>query len=107
MTPSRLRIPWQDDYDIWLGTVTLDKWIPWNRHGTSNVLYLDGHAKSVLKPEAYLGLYPGGISHVSKLVSMSDNLDSIQATRDRVKDETTPLSSARRSAGSDRRPVRR
>jgi hypothetical protein len=32
--------PRQDDYDIWLGTVTLDKWIPWNRHGCSNVLYL-------------------------------------------------------------------
>jgi prepilin-type N-terminal cleavage/methylation domain-containing protein/prepilin-type processing-associated H-X9-DG protein len=52
--------PRQDDYDIWLGTATLDKWIPWNRHGTSNVLYLDGHAKSVLKSEAYLGIYPGG-----------------------------------------------
>jgi len=50
----------QDDYDIWLGTLTLDKWIPWNRHGTSNVLYLDGHARSVLKSEAYLGMYPGG-----------------------------------------------
>jgi prepilin-type N-terminal cleavage/methylation domain-containing protein/prepilin-type processing-associated H-X9-DG protein len=50
----------QDDYDIWLGTVALDKWIPWNRHGTSNVLYLDGHAKSVLKPDAYMGMYPGG-----------------------------------------------
>ena len=53
--------PRQDDYDIWLGTVTLDKWIPWNRHGASNVLYLDGHAKSVLKPDAYLGMYPGGV----------------------------------------------
>ena len=52
--------PRQDDYDIWLGTVTLDIWIPWNRHGTSNVLYLDGHAKSVQKAEAYLGMYPGG-----------------------------------------------
>jgi prepilin-type N-terminal cleavage/methylation domain-containing protein/prepilin-type processing-associated H-X9-DG protein len=52
--------PRQDDYDIWLGTVTLDRWIPWDRHGTSNVLYLDGHAKSVLKHEAYLGMYPGG-----------------------------------------------
>jgi prepilin-type N-terminal cleavage/methylation domain-containing protein/prepilin-type processing-associated H-X9-DG protein len=40
--------PRQDDYDIWLGTMTLDKCIPWNRHGTSNMLYLDGHAKSVL-----------------------------------------------------------
>jgi prepilin-type N-terminal cleavage/methylation domain-containing protein/prepilin-type processing-associated H-X9-DG protein len=53
--------PRQDDYDIWLGTVTLDKWIPWNRHGCSNVLYLDGHAKSVLKSDAYLGMYPGGV----------------------------------------------
>jgi prepilin-type N-terminal cleavage/methylation domain-containing protein/prepilin-type processing-associated H-X9-DG protein len=53
--------PRQDDYDIWLGTVTLDKWIPWNRHGTSNVLYLDGHARSILKPDAYLGMYPGGV----------------------------------------------
>ena len=25
--------PRQDDYDIWLGTVTLDNWIAWNRHG--------------------------------------------------------------------------
>ena len=50
----------QDDYDIWLGTVTLDTWIAWKRHGLSNVLYLDGHAKSVNKTEAYLGMYPGG-----------------------------------------------
>ena len=50
----------QDDYDIWLGTNTLDNWIAWKRHGTSNVLYLDGHAKSVQKSEAYLGMYPGG-----------------------------------------------
>ncbi len=53
--------PRQDDYDIWLGTAVLDNWIPWTRHGTSNVLYLDGHANSVLKPDAYLGMYPGGI----------------------------------------------
>jgi prepilin-type N-terminal cleavage/methylation domain-containing protein/prepilin-type processing-associated H-X9-DG protein len=52
--------PRQDDYDIWLGTVTLDKWVPWSRHGTSNVLYLDGHVKSAQKPDAYVGMYPGG-----------------------------------------------
>ncbi len=53
--------PRQDDYDIWLGTTTLDRWIKWGRHGTSsNVLFLDGHAKSVTKPEAYMGMYPGG-----------------------------------------------
>ena len=53
--------PRQDDYDIWLGTDTLDRWVKWGRHGaSSNVLYLDGHAKSVTKSEAYLGMYPGG-----------------------------------------------
>ena len=53
--------PRQDDYDIWLGTTTLDRWIKWNRHGTaSNVLYLDGHAKSITKAEAYQAMYPGG-----------------------------------------------
>ncbi len=53
--------PRQDDYDIWLGTNTLDRWIAWKRHGTtSNVLYLDGHAKSVTRQEALMGMYPGG-----------------------------------------------
>jgi prepilin-type N-terminal cleavage/methylation domain-containing protein/prepilin-type processing-associated H-X9-DG protein len=52
--------PRQDDYDIWLGTVTLDVWVPWKRHGNSNVLYLDGHAKSIQKADAYLGIYPRG-----------------------------------------------
>ena len=51
--------PRQDDYDIWLGTKVLDIWIPWNRHGLSNVLYLDGHARSVQKPDAYQAIYPG------------------------------------------------
>ncbi|HEV3167419.1 MAG TPA: type II secretion system protein [Isosphaeraceae bacterium] len=52
--------PRQDDYDVWLGTNVLDTWIPWKRHGASNVLYLDGHAKSVSRPDALLGMYPGG-----------------------------------------------
>jgi prepilin-type N-terminal cleavage/methylation domain-containing protein len=50
----------QDDYDIWLGTNVLDTWIPWNRHGLSSILYLDGHARSVSRPDALLGMYPGG-----------------------------------------------
>lgn len=51
----------QDDYDIWVGTDQLDKWIPWKRHGTtSNALFLDGHAKSLTKIESYLQMYPGG-----------------------------------------------
>jgi prepilin-type N-terminal cleavage/methylation domain-containing protein/prepilin-type processing-associated H-X9-DG protein len=53
--------PRQDDYDIWLGTNVLDTWIPWNRHGSSNVLYLDGHARSIQRTDALLGMYPGGV----------------------------------------------
>ena len=30
------------------------------RHGGSNVLYLDGHAKSVNRTDAEPGMYPGG-----------------------------------------------
>ena len=52
--------PRQDDYDIWIGTNVLDLWIPWKRHGSANVLYLDGHAKSTTAAEAYVGMYPGG-----------------------------------------------
>jgi prepilin-type N-terminal cleavage/methylation domain-containing protein/prepilin-type processing-associated H-X9-DG protein len=50
----------QDDYDLWLGTDVLDTWIPWDRHGSSNVLYLDGHARSVSRADALQGMYPGG-----------------------------------------------
>ena len=53
--------PRQDDYDLWLGTDVLDTWIPWNRHGSCNVLYLDGHARSVTKADGYMGMYPGGV----------------------------------------------
>jgi len=56
----------QDDYDVWLGTDVLDTWIAWNRHGTANVLYLDGHAKSVRKGDGYPGMYPGGVFRDSR-----------------------------------------
>ncbi len=59
--------PRQDDYDVWMGTDVLDTWIPWDRHGTSNVLYLDGHAKSMNKAEALTGMYPGGQSYRESL----------------------------------------
>jgi prepilin-type N-terminal cleavage/methylation domain-containing protein/prepilin-type processing-associated H-X9-DG protein len=52
--------PRQDDYDVWLGTKVLDTWIPWNRHGTANCLYLDGHARTVARPEGYGAMFPGG-----------------------------------------------
>jgi prepilin-type N-terminal cleavage/methylation domain-containing protein/prepilin-type processing-associated H-X9-DG protein len=55
--------PRQDDYDIWLGTIVLDRWIPWNRHGQSNVLFLDGHARSISRADALIGMYPGGQSY--------------------------------------------
>ncbi len=51
--------PRQDDYDIWLGTETLDRWIPWKRHGTPNSLFLDGHVQSVGQADAYKAIYPG------------------------------------------------
>jgi prepilin-type processing-associated H-X9-DG protein len=54
--------PRQDDSDIWLETDALDTWIPWNRHGASNVLFLDGHAKSVNRSDALPSMYPGGES---------------------------------------------
>jgi prepilin-type N-terminal cleavage/methylation domain-containing protein/prepilin-type processing-associated H-X9-DG protein len=52
--------PRQDDYDIWLGTRTLDNWIAWTRHGTANCLYLDGHVTSPTRADAYRSIYPGG-----------------------------------------------
>jgi prepilin-type N-terminal cleavage/methylation domain-containing protein/prepilin-type processing-associated H-X9-DG protein len=55
--------PRQDDYDIWLGTDVLDTWIPWDRHGSSNVLYLDGHARSISRGDAIPAMYPGGQSY--------------------------------------------
>ena len=58
----------QDDYDIWVGTDRLDRWIPWNRHGSaSNALFLDGHAKSMTKVEGYKQMYPEGQSYRAPL----------------------------------------
>lgn len=31
--PVAATVPRQDDYDVWLGTGVLDKWIPWKRQG--------------------------------------------------------------------------
>ena len=46
----------------------LDRWIPWNRHGTtSNALFLDGHAKSVTKVEGYKPMYPDGVVYKDPL----------------------------------------
>ncbi len=61
---SRSRIrqhldPRQDDYDIWLGTDTIQPWIAWSRHTKSaNYLYLDGHATTLPWQAAVLDMYP-------------------------------------------------
>jgi prepilin-type N-terminal cleavage/methylation domain-containing protein/prepilin-type processing-associated H-X9-DG protein len=61
-TASGLDDPRQDDYDVWLGTDTLDGWIAWDRHGnTSNALFLDGHAVSITRAAALPAVYPGGL----------------------------------------------
>jgi prepilin-type N-terminal cleavage/methylation domain-containing protein/prepilin-type processing-associated H-X9-DG protein len=52
--------PRQDDYDVWLGTDILDTWIPWGRHGASNGLFLDGHARSMNKADGYKAMFPDG-----------------------------------------------
>src|SRR6478672_8967807 len=51
--------PRQDDYDIWLGTETIQPWIAWDRHTkTANYLYLDGHAVPLPWDAAVLDMYP-------------------------------------------------
>ncbi|HEY2412273.1 MAG TPA: type II secretion system protein [Pirellulaceae bacterium] len=51
--------PRQDDYDIWLGTETIQPWIAWKRHGASaNYLYLDGHTEGLPWSTAVMDMYP-------------------------------------------------
>jgi prepilin-type N-terminal cleavage/methylation domain-containing protein/prepilin-type processing-associated H-X9-DG protein len=57
--PSAGGDPRQDDYDIWLGTATIQPWIAWNRHSTvANYLYLDGHVATQPWGEAVVNMYP-------------------------------------------------
>lgn len=58
-TPPSDNDPRQDDYDIWLGTDTIQPWIAWKRHAASaNYLYLDGHAETLSWSTAVLDMYP-------------------------------------------------
>ena len=51
--------PYQDDYDIWLGTGIIKPWIAWDRHTqVANYLYLDGHALSLTWDVAVPDMYP-------------------------------------------------
>jgi prepilin-type N-terminal cleavage/methylation domain-containing protein/prepilin-type processing-associated H-X9-DG protein len=51
--------PRQDDYDIWLGTPTIQPWIAYTRHaGIANYLYLDGHVAGLTWDVAVVDMYP-------------------------------------------------
>jgi prepilin-type N-terminal cleavage/methylation domain-containing protein/prepilin-type processing-associated H-X9-DG protein len=51
--------PRQDDYDVWLGTNTIQPWIAYDRHaGAANYLYLDGHAVTLTWGDAVTDMYP-------------------------------------------------
>jgi prepilin-type processing-associated H-X9-DG protein len=51
--------PRQDDYDIWLGTNTIQPWIAFSRHSqAANYLYLDGHAVTLTWDAAVPDMYP-------------------------------------------------
>jgi len=58
-TPPADGEPRQDDYDIWLGTPTIQPWIAYRRHASvANYLYLDGHAATVDWDTAVRDMYP-------------------------------------------------
>ena len=58
-SPPSENDPRQDDYDIWLGTETIQPWIAWDRHTkTANYLYLDGHAVPLNWDTAVVDMYP-------------------------------------------------
>jgi prepilin-type N-terminal cleavage/methylation domain-containing protein len=49
----------QDDYDIWLGTNTIQPWIAWDRHSmVANYLYLDDHVATLTWSAAVVDMYP-------------------------------------------------
>lgn len=51
--------PKQDDFDVWLGTTSLQPWIAYERHsGVANYLYLDGHVVSRPWGAAVPDLFP-------------------------------------------------
>jgi prepilin-type processing-associated H-X9-DG protein/prepilin-type N-terminal cleavage/methylation domain-containing protein len=58
-SPASDNDPRQDDYDIWLGTGIIQPWIAYGRHnGAANYLYLDGHVKTMIFPNAVIDMYP-------------------------------------------------
>lgn len=53
--------PKQDDFDIWLGTDTIEPWMATRRHGGgANYLFMDGHVSTLDFGNAVLNIYPDG-----------------------------------------------
>src|SRR5437016_3110333 len=51
--------PKQDDYDVWLGAPTIQRWIAFDRHApVANYLYLDGHVATLGWQAAVVDMYP-------------------------------------------------
>jgi prepilin-type N-terminal cleavage/methylation domain-containing protein/prepilin-type processing-associated H-X9-DG protein len=58
-TPETGGDPRQDDYDVWLGTPTIQPWIAYRRHANlANYLYLDGHVVLLSWDAAVPDMYP-------------------------------------------------
>jgi len=58
-TPPADGDPRQDDYDIWLGTSTIQPWIASQRHNSvANYLYLDGHTVTASWDGSVRDMYP-------------------------------------------------
>ncbi len=61
-TPGSGGDPRQDDYDVWLGSITIGPWIASTRHTqVANYLYLDGHAVTLPWNVALPDMYPDKI----------------------------------------------
>jgi len=59
LTVAQGEDPRQDDFDIWLGSVSFQPWIAHDRHiGVANYLYLDGHVASLVWADAVPGFFP-------------------------------------------------
>ena len=57
--PTTGNDPRQDDYDVWLGTNTIQPWIAFNRHAeVANYLYLDDHVATLSWSVAVPDMYP-------------------------------------------------
>jgi prepilin-type processing-associated H-X9-DG protein len=70
--PSTGGDPRQDDYDVWLGTNTIQPWIAYARHTqAANNLYLDGHAETLSWDREVPDMYPSASEGETSLAGAS------------------------------------